>query len=75
MTSIHSRTDAIVPWRSSLLAAGQGRENVEVRGSHLGLGHNPAVIVVVADRLAQQSGRWQPYTAPSWARHLLRVAA
>jgi pimeloyl-ACP methyl ester carboxylesterase len=75
MTSIYSRTDAIVAWRSSMLPAGVRRENVEVRGSHLGLGHNPAVIVVVADRLAQRAGQWQPFTAPAWAGHWLRAAA
>ena len=35
-------------------------ENVEVRGSHLGLGHNPAVAMVVADRLAQRAERVAP---------------
>ncbi len=67
-TSIYSRTDGIVPWRASLLSPRANRENVEVVGSHLGLGHNPAAIVVVADRLAQQPGDWQPYTSRPWAR-------
>ena len=74
-TSIYSRTDAIVPWRSSVLTAGGRHENVEVRGSHLGLGHNPAVIVVVADRLAQRQALWRSYAAPSWACRWLRAAA
>jgi pimeloyl-ACP methyl ester carboxylesterase len=74
-TSIYSRSDAIVPWRTSMLPAAGRHENVEVRGSHLGLGHNPAVIVVVADRLAQRTGRWQPFTAPKWAGQWLRAAA
>ena len=51
---MYSRIDAIVTLRASLLPARALHENVEVRGSHLGLGHNPAVVVVVADRLAQQ---------------------
>jgi pimeloyl-ACP methyl ester carboxylesterase len=67
-TSVYSRTDAIVPWRTSLLAPRARSENVEVTGSHLGLGHNPAAVVVVADRLAQPTGNWRPYTAPRWAR-------
>jgi pimeloyl-ACP methyl ester carboxylesterase len=67
-TSIYSRSDAIVPWRMSVLAPGERRESVEVRGSHLGLGHNPAVAVVVADRLAQPPGTWRPFTPPRWAR-------
>jgi pimeloyl-ACP methyl ester carboxylesterase len=60
-TSLYSRSDAIVSWRASLLPDGPQRENVEVRGSHLGLGHNPRVLMVVADRLAQPIGGWRPY--------------
>jgi pimeloyl-ACP methyl ester carboxylesterase len=67
-TSIFSRSDGIVAWNRSLLAAGARRENVEVRGSHLGLGHNPAVAIVVADRLSQQPETWQPFEPPRWAR-------
>jgi pimeloyl-ACP methyl ester carboxylesterase len=67
VTSVYSRSDAIVPWRASLLAAGPTRQNVEVRGSHLGLGHNPPVLVVVADRLALPIARWHPYRPPRWA--------
>ena len=73
-TSVYSRTDAIVSWRASLLAPRSLHENVEVRGSHLGLGHNPAVAVVVADRLAQQHERWQPFQPPRWARRWLPAA-
>lgn len=67
-TSVYSRSDSIVPWRSSLLPAGPLRENIEVRGSHLGLGHNPPVLVVVADRLSQPEQVWRPFVAPRWAR-------
>ena len=74
MTSVYSRTDAIVPWRASLLAPGLRRENVEVRGSHLGLGHNPPVLVVVADRLAQTEESWEPFVAPRWARRWIPSA-
>ena len=66
-TSIYSRSDAIVPWQLSLLPERDMFENVEVRGSHLGLGHNPIVAVVVADRLAQRPGRWRRFTPPRWA--------
>jgi pimeloyl-ACP methyl ester carboxylesterase len=67
-TSVYSRSDAIVPWRASIIATGPLRENVQVRGSHLGLGHNPPVLVVVADRLSQQEGSWRPFVAQPWAR-------
>ena len=73
-TSIYSRSDGIVPWELSLLPPGPRREAVEVRGSHLGLGHNPAVAVVVADRLAQSSGSWQRFSPPRWTRRWLPAA-
>jgi pimeloyl-ACP methyl ester carboxylesterase len=69
-TSIYSRTDAIVPYQLSLDAPGPRRENVEVRGSHLGLGHNPAVAIVVADRLALPEGVWRPFRPSAVVRSL-----
>ena len=38
------------------------RENIEVVGSHCGLGHNPAAMWVVADRLALPDGSWRDIT-------------
>ena len=70
-TSVFSRSDAIVPWPLAQLPARPQRENVEVRGSHLGLGHNPAVAVIVADRLALSPADWHPFTPPQWARRWL----
>lgn len=60
-TSVYSRSDGIVPWQTCRLKAGKRRENVEVFGSHLGLGHNPTVLHLVADRLAQPEHRWKPF--------------
>jgi alpha-beta hydrolase superfamily lysophospholipase len=57
VTAIHSRSDAVVAWRTSLVRPAPRRENVRVHGSHLGLGHNPAVLYVIADRLAGRPGR------------------
>jgi hypothetical protein len=56
------------------LAARPLHENVEVRGSHLGLGHNPGVALVVADRLAQNPASWRRFTPPPWARRWLPTA-
>jgi hypothetical protein len=76
-TAIYSRLDGVVPWQACLNTPGPHRENVAVYSSHLGLGHNPAVLWVIADRLAQPEGTWQPFRAPSIARHLFpeRTAA
>ena len=36
-------------------------ESIEVEGSHCGLGHHPAAIFAIADRLAQPEGTWAPF--------------
>jgi pimeloyl-ACP methyl ester carboxylesterase len=61
-TSIYSRSDGIVAWqtcrhdqRSQLV------HDIEVGGSHIGMGWNREVLAAVADRLAQQPGRWRRY--------------
>ncbi len=69
-TAIYSRFDGIVPWQSCVEVPGPRRESVAVYSSHLGLGHNPAALWVVADRLAQPAGDWRPFRAPAVARRL-----
>ena len=60
-TAVYSKSDGIVPWEAALQPEGPHQENVEVRSSHLGLGVNPSVLLVVADRLSQPEGRWSPW--------------
>jgi pimeloyl-ACP methyl ester carboxylesterase len=61
-TAVYTRTDGVVPWQLCVERPGPRRESVEVWGSHIGLGHNPSVLVVVADRLAQPEGTWAPFS-------------
>lgn len=61
-TSIYSRSDGIVPWRASAMQDAAQSENIEVHGSHVGLGANPAVLYAVADRLSQPEGAWRPFS-------------
>lgn len=72
-TAILTRSDGIVHWRGALQPDG-GREgqveNIVVRASHCGLGFNPSVMIVIADRLQQPDGDWQPFT-PSPAQRWL----
>ena len=69
-TSIYSRYDGIVHWATCLETPGPAAENIAVHASHLGLGHHPAVLYAVADRLAQPDGNWTPFRAPSALRPL-----
>lgn len=61
-TSIYSRSDGVVAWetcrhdkRSRLV------QDIEVDGSHMGMGWNQQVLNIVADRLGQHAGPWRPY--------------
>ena len=63
-TSVFSRTDGIVAWRSSIQKPCQinpHTENIEIVASHVGMGLNPSAWWAVADRLAQAEGRWQRF--------------
>lgn len=63
-TSIYSKTDGVVQWQCSIEEPGSLIENIEVPGaSHLGLGHNPISMYVIADRLTQTKKDWTPYKA------------
>lgn len=52
-TAVYSKSDGIVAWRTSMENPAPNTENVEVSGSHFGLGCNPQVIRVIAERLAR----------------------
>lgn len=60
-TAIFSRADGIVAWQNCREVETARSENIEVYGSHCGLGVNPAVLYAVADRLAQPDGEWAPF--------------
>jgi pimeloyl-ACP methyl ester carboxylesterase len=67
-TSIYSQFDGIVHWETCLDTPGEFCENIAVMASHLGLGHHPASIWAIADRLAQPAGEWKPFKAPLFLR-------
>lgn len=60
-TAIFSRTDGIVAWQNCVEAPGPQTENIEIRSSHIGMGHHPAALYAIADRLAQPEGTWKPF--------------
>jgi pimeloyl-ACP methyl ester carboxylesterase len=65
-TAIFSRTDGICAWQCCVERDGPQTESIEVDGSHCGLGHHPAAVYAVADRLAQPEGRWKPFERTGW---------
>jgi pimeloyl-ACP methyl ester carboxylesterase len=61
-TSIYSKSDGIVNWRTCLLRDSDTAENIEVRlASHVGLGVNAAALWALADRLAQAEGQFAQF--------------
>ena len=71
-TAIYSRTDGVAHWRACLERPAPHTDNIEVRGSHCGLGFNPAVLYAIADRLAQPDGEWRPFARDGWRRFIYR---
>jgi pimeloyl-ACP methyl ester carboxylesterase len=69
-TSLYSKLDGIVAWTACLESPGSRAENIAVLASHLGIGHHPAALYAIADRLAQEDGTWAPFRPPA----LLRAA-
>lgn len=65
-TAIFSRTDGICAWQGCMETPSTLSENIEVESSHCGMGHHPAVVYAVADRLAQAEGEWRPFDRNGW---------
>lgn len=69
VVSIFSKFDGVLSWQSTKipdedikLSGNNPRENIEITASHCGMGVNPLVLLAVADRLAQDTKDWQPFT-------------
>jgi pimeloyl-ACP methyl ester carboxylesterase len=69
-TAVFSRRDGIVAWQACIQPPRPDHENVEVRCAHLGFGVDPATLWLIADRLAQPAGAWQPFRPPARLRAL-----
>jgi pimeloyl-ACP methyl ester carboxylesterase len=65
-TAIYSRTDGVCAWRGCVDAASAQTESIEIESSHCGMGHHPAAIYAIADRLSQREGAWKPFERKGW---------
>ena len=52
-TSIYSKSDGVVGWQASIDIYNQQAANIEVTGSHIGLGINPKVWLIIANVLGK----------------------
>lgn len=69
-TAIWSRSDGVVGGEVAQQEPEPCHENVEVNSTHIGIVWNLGALVVVADRLAQPEGSWQPFRPTSRTRLL-----
>lgn len=60
-TAIYTKADGIVAWQNCCEPQDAATDNIEVYGSHCGLGVNASVLYAIADRLAQPEGEWAPF--------------
>jgi pimeloyl-ACP methyl ester carboxylesterase len=63
MSCLYSISDGVVPPQEATIDGDPAmHENIRIAGSHSGLGFNPLVLKIVADRLAQPEGQWRPFS-------------
>lgn len=62
-TAVYTKADGVVPWQNCQVTESHHSENLEVYGSHCGLGVNGTVLYLIANRLAQAEGEWTPFEA------------
>ena len=62
ISCLYSLSDGVVPPQEATIKGDPRlQENIRVWGSHVGLGFNPLVLQILADRLAQPEGHWKPF--------------
>jgi pimeloyl-ACP methyl ester carboxylesterase len=62
MTAIYSKCDGVVHWEGCMEKfEDKITQNIQVTGSHCGMGFNPSIYHIIADRLAQPEDGWEKY--------------
>ncbi len=71
-TAIFTKEDGIVPWELCMEEEEtEIHQNIQVRGSHLGLGVNPTVFDIIADRLLYSEEDWEHFRPRNIVKDLL----
>lgn len=71
-TAIYSKQDGVVPWQLCMEQQENAiHQNIEVRGSHLGLGVNLTVLQIIADRLQYSEENWCHFEPSNLVEDLL----
>lgn len=74
-TAIYSKTDGVAAWACCVEHETPTTENIEVYGSHIGLLHNPMVLYLIAERLAQPEGEWAKFVPRGMAARFARAGS
>ena len=71
-TAVYSKQDGIVPWQLCMEQEESFiHQNIQVHGSHFGLGVNPAVFMIIADRLQYHEENWTSFKPDNLFQDLL----
>ena len=71
-TSVYSKGDGIIGWQHCVDIANGQTENIGVAGSHTGMAHNPMVLYLIANRLAQKEQEWEPFKPAGLEKLMLK---
>ena len=73
---LYSLSDGVVPPQEATIDGDPAlHENIQVAGSHIGLGFNGIVLAIVADRLAQPEDDWQPFQPKGMLARVLQLTS
>jgi pimeloyl-ACP methyl ester carboxylesterase len=74
LSCLYSLSDGVVPPQEATVDGDEAlHENIRVPGSHIGLGFNPVVLWIVADRLSQPEGQWRRFEPVGLLGHAYRT--
>ncbi len=66
-TAIYTKEDGIVPWQMCMEKTEDAtHQNIQVRGSHIGLGINSSVFTIISDRLKLTKENWHKFKTDSF---------
>jgi esterase/lipase len=69
-TSIYTRHDLIVDWKTSINPQDKRTENIEVDTTHTGMCANQSCYVVILDRLSLSEKNWKPFDKKKYPEEL-----
>ncbi len=70
-TAIYSKEDGIVQWQTCMEIEDDTHQNIQVRGSHIGLGVNQGVFEIIKDRLQYSKANWRYFKPKGIVKNLL----